>query len=141
MSDSKQAADGAAKDETPAVDVAKLQAALAAEAARGDALEMAAETRAAELNAAQSRVFELEATVARLSDDVVHRDRIIAGLQAEIAKHSPDPIGVELTAPHGFIDEANGRNHYWNVGQVVTDPDEIALLKERQASLKPAYRK
>jgi hypothetical protein len=45
------------------------------------------------------------------------------------------PVSVKLAAPHGFICEETNVHHYWQTGQEVTDPDEIALLIERQAPL------
>ena len=42
------------------------------------------------------------------------------------------PARIILTAPHGFIDE-NDRHRYWNAGEIVSEPHEIALLIERGA--------
>lgn len=42
------------------------------------------------------------------------------------------PTRIILTAPHGFIDE-NDRHRYWNAGEVVSEPHEVALLIERGA--------
>jgi len=44
------------------------------------------------------------------------------------------PARVILTAPHGFIDE-NNRHRYWNAGEIVSDPHEVALLMERGAPI------
>ena len=44
------------------------------------------------------------------------------------------PQSVTLSAPHGFIDD-EGNHRYWQQGQVVTDPEEVALLIEREASI------
>lgn len=44
------------------------------------------------------------------------------------------PASIKLTAPYGFIDD-NDQHRYWQPGQVVINPDEIALLTERQAPI------
>lgn len=46
---------------------------------------------------------------------------------------APEPAKeetVRVTVTFGFYDDDNVL-HYWNAGQVVTDPAEIALLRER----------
>lgn len=48
---------------------------------------------------------------------------------------APLPESVKLAAPYGFINDETGEHHYWQVGQEVTDPDEIKVLVERQAPL------
>ncbi|MBO4120279.1 hypothetical protein J5T34_05935 [Cupriavidus gilardii] len=45
------------------------------------------------------------------------------------------PGSVTLSAPHGFIDDDTGAHRYWQPGEVVTDPDTIALLLARKAPL------
>lgn len=44
------------------------------------------------------------------------------------------PARIVLIAPHGFIDE-NDRHRYWNAGEIVSDPHEVALLIERGAPI------
>lgn len=40
------------------------------------------------------------------------------------------PESVTLAAPHAFYDD-NGALHNWHQGQVVTDPEQVALLISR----------
>ena len=40
------------------------------------------------------------------------------------------PESVTLAAPHAFYDD-NGALHNWHQGQIVTDPEQIALLISR----------
>ena len=42
------------------------------------------------------------------------------------------PSSVTLSEPYGFYDD-DGVMNMWQVGQVVTDPDEILILIERSA--------
>jgi hypothetical protein len=52
----------------------------------------------------------------------------------EAKKHSGDlPAKIRLVEPHGFIDDA-GEHRYWQQGQNVTDPDDIAILVDRAAN-------
>ena len=44
------------------------------------------------------------------------------------------PQKLTLARPHGFIDE-HGTHRYWTTGQVVTHPEEVALLLERKAAV------
>lgn len=46
------------------------------------------------------------------------------------------PEQIRLLAPHGFIDE-DGKNRHWQQGQVVFEPDDVALLIERGADYEP----
>ena len=41
-----------------------------------------------------------------------------------------------LLRPHGFIGE-NGRRHYWEAGDIVSDPCEVEMLQGREAPLEP----
>jgi hypothetical protein len=50
------------------------------------------------------------------------------------AKNGALPDQVTLASLYGFYDEA-GHFHGWGEGQVVTDPDHIAVLIERGAPL------
>ena len=45
------------------------------------------------------------------------------------------PESVRLASPYGFIDDETGEHRYWQVGQEVTNPEEIKVLVERQAPL------
>lgn len=49
---------------------------------------------------------------------------------ANAVEHLP----VRLTHPYGFMDE-NDQHRFWQVGHIVTDQAEIALLKERGAPI------
>ena len=40
---------------------------------------------------------------------------------------APAPTTVQLTCPFGYLDE-NEHPHFWQAGQIVTDPAEIADL-------------
>jgi hypothetical protein len=53
---------------------------------------------------------------------------------AKAKKTGDVPESITLSAPHGFIDD-EGNHRYWQQGQVVTDPEEVALLIEREASI------
>lgn len=43
------------------------------------------------------------------------------------------PAKIKMVQPHGFIDD-EGRHCYWQQGQVVFEPADIALLHERKAN-------
>ena len=67
------------------------------------------------------------------------KKKTAAPADAELAKEdvkkdeAPDaPKPIRMLAPHGFID-GEGSHKYWNLGQLVEDSDEIALLIERGA--------
>lgn len=47
------------------------------------------------------------------------------------------PASVTLASPFGFYDDA-GLGRFWSAGQVVTKPDEVAILIERMAPLEQA---
>ena len=51
------------------------------------------------------------------------------------APETPLPESVTMAAPYGFINESTNEHHFWQAGQVVTDPADIKLLVERQAPL------
>jgi hypothetical protein len=59
---------------------------------------------------------------------------------ARTATAQPDPATlpqtVTLASPYGFYDE-DGAGNWWSAGYVVTDPDEILILIERDAPLLP----
>lgn len=40
---------------------------------------------------------------------------------------APLPATIQLTCPFGYLDD-NDQNHFWQAGQIVTDPAEIADL-------------
>lgn len=40
---------------------------------------------------------------------------------------APMPTTIQLTCPFGYLDE-NEHPHFWQPGQIVTDPTEIADL-------------
>lgn len=40
---------------------------------------------------------------------------------------APVPTTIQLTCPFGYLDE-NEHSHFWQPGQIVTDPTEIADL-------------
>lgn len=42
------------------------------------------------------------------------------------------PEAIRLHYPHGFIAE-DGSRHFWGAGQVVREPDQVALLISRGA--------
>lgn len=44
----------------------------------------------------------------------------------------PQPAAIRLMAHHGFIDQ-DGVHQLWTPGQVVSDPDTVALLISRGA--------
>lgn len=45
---------------------------------------------------------------------------------------------VRLVRDHGYIETRFNRGRYhWSAGEVVTNPDEIAHLRERGAELEP----
>lgn len=45
------------------------------------------------------------------------------------------PLAIRLTAPHGFIESTHNKGvFHWEAGEVVTNPETIALLIERGAS-------
>lgn len=56
---------------------------------------------------------------------------------AEPEAKAPLPAKVKMVRPHGFIDDA-GQHRYWQQGQVVFEPADIALLAERGAEFEPA---
>lgn len=65
-----------------------------------------------------------------------------ADAQKTETKAEPDkvpelPAAVRLKAPHGFIDEETEESFFWNAGQLVRNPDTIALLTERGAPIEP----
>lgn len=45
----------------------------------------------------------------------------------------PLPQSIKMVKPHGFIDD-KGKHRYWQQGQVVFEPDDIAVLVERKAT-------
>jgi len=64
--------------------------------------------------------------------------KAVADAQASPAKPDPAtlPQSVTLASPYGFYDD-DGAGNWWAAGQVVTDPDEIMILIERDAPLQP----
>ncbi len=92
------------------------------------ALETDQTTRlTAELDAAHERITELDREIAE-------RRRAMPPPPAPPV-HPDFPRGVKLLAPHGFIEEGTGRHRFWNAGDVVADPAEVALLIGRGAAL------
>jgi len=59
-----------------------------------------------------------------------------AGLDGDGAQDREMPARIKLKAPHGFVDE-DGTHRYWQQGQVVFTPDDVALLVERGADYEP----
>ncbi len=53
------------------------------------------------------------------------------------ADAAPAPAVVRLTRPYGFID-AFGRHRVWKAGDVIGNPEEIALLESRGAPIAAA---
>ena len=45
---------------------------------------------------------------------------------------APAPTTIQLTCPFCYLDD-NGASHFWQAGQVITDPAEIADLIEHGA--------
>jgi hypothetical protein len=57
-----------------------------------------------------------------------------AGKKKDVAKKD-FPDQVQLASVYSFYDD-EGIYHYWNEGQVVTEPETIAALVERDAPIK-----
>ena len=55
-----------------------------------------------------------------------------AAPSSDPAPAAPIPAVVEMASAFGFYDDA-GAGHFWNEGQIVTDPDDIALLVAQNA--------
>ncbi|MEQ1694771.1 MAG: hypothetical protein ABL901_02925 [Hyphomicrobiaceae bacterium] len=47
------------------------------------------------------------------------------------------PAKIKMLEPHGFIDDETGKSYFWQQGQTVFEPAEIAMLVERKASFEP----
>ena len=91
------------------------------------------------LETGHGRVGELEALLGAKDREIASLRETNGQLSDELTRRPPAPapkqLAVKLTAPHGFIEEATGVNRVWQMGQVVTNPDEIALLRNRGAPI------
>lgn len=83
-------------------------------------------------DSALMRIADLEAALAAQKVATEQAQQAIA--KAGISQVPTGPR-AKLTAPHGYIDEATGRSLYWQLGEVVTDPKMIEMLKERGAPI------
>ena len=93
-----------------------------------------------------ARAEEAEGLLKEVNGWLGHKDQQLKtltdaneSLTAELATRpaavAPKAPSIRLTAPHGFVEDATGIQRTWQAGQVVTDPAEMALLRERQAPI------
>ncbi|XQZ98831.1 hypothetical protein ACOZ4Y_02560 [Komagataeibacter rhaeticus] len=58
--------------------------------------------------------------------------------KASVEGASSNAAPVRLVRDHGYIETRFNRGRYnWSAGEIVTNPDEIAHLRERGAELEP----
>lgn len=62
-------------------------------------------------------------------------EKLVAELATRPAAATPKAPSIRLIAPHGFIEDGSGIQRNWQAGQIVTDPGEMALLRERKAPI------
>ena len=43
------------------------------------------------------------------------------------------PTKIKMSRPHGFVDDETGVTRFWQINQIVFEPEDIALLIERGA--------
>ena len=84
------------------------------------------------LAAATARADDLQDKFSSTCADLLVARQALEKAGPPIAPAAPK---FRLTAPHAFIDEDTSINHSWRAGQIVTDPDEIALLQQRGAPI------
>jgi hypothetical protein len=88
---------------------------------------------------AEARVLVVEGWLGGKDQEIATLRDSNEKLAAELATRpeavTPKAPSIRLTAPHGFIEDATGIQRNWQAGQIVTDPGEMALLRERKAPI------
>lgn len=88
---------------------------------------------------AEARVLVVEGWLGGKDQEIVTlrdtNEKLVAELATRPAAATPKAPSIRLAAPHGFIEDETGIQRNWQAGQVVTDPGEMALLRERKAPI------